>query len=286
MSAADYVAMMKKAKVRTEMLQFALRQNDLAKAYLRYNAECKKCPLGQQVKVVETDLDLQIEATEEIEMGRPITAFAGDVLALTVPIKLGEVSKWDGRKGKSEAVKLPDGSPIHWHYFVPAGGTSLKLAVSKYDLETAYLQFIFKVGSVPIASFAPAEVAITHIEAPAHTPDICGIWVQDVVAHDPYDALEQVPEAVPTFAQVTLSYLQKVSANANVRVGAASGQPTVLLATRKIEKGEILRTGRPPLHWIGDRGYTEAVYEYLKARPAPGVPSEMLSGMMFGDGAD
>jgi len=280
MSIAHFVKLMRDVRRRSEQLRLALLQSDLTKAFLQYEDACKRQPLGQQVAVVENNVSLQLEATSTIERGRPITAFAGDALVMTVPMQIEYMAAWDGKTGKT-----PSGSEeeLNCHYFVNDG--KLHLAVSRTSFPTAYLKFIHHLGAVAISGFAPAEVAVSHIEGPPHAPDVAGIWVKDVTDGSPYDALMQVPEAVATFAQATLNYLKRVQAEANVRVDRAAGQPAVLVAIREIKVGEVLKTGRPPLFWIGNRTYTEKVYEHL-ARPGLNAIPDTLREMVFGDGAD
>jgi hypothetical protein len=246
---------------------------DLCKAYCDYEARLSSAPLGQQIRLGETALGLRLVATSAIDMGRPITAFAGDVLVAPA-----------GGAGDKCGTSGEDGSTgVKWCYF--ANKSQLYLAASRTAHSPEYLQYVYGVAAVNIVGFAPATRAATHIEALVHTPDRGGIWVQDVVAaaNNPYDALTQTPDAVPTFAQVTINYLQKVSARANVRVVAAAGRPTVLVAVRAIKEGETLRTGRPPAYWIANPDYAQAVFEHIKANPGPEIDPDTLRTMVFGD---
>lgn len=264
-----YIRMMHR---RGDALYAARFQADLCKAFCDYEARLSSAPLGQQIRLGETALSMQLVATSDIDMGRPITAFAGDVLFAS-----------DRQKDMYGKCGEDVSTGVKWCYF--SGGGKPLLAASRTEHHPEYLKYVYGVAAVNIVGFAPAWRAATHIEALVHTPDRGGIWVQDVVAaaNNPYDALKQTPDAVPTFAQVTINYLQKVSARANVRVVAAEGRPTVLVAVRAIKEGETLRTGRPPAYWIANPDYTQAVFEHIKANPGPEIDPDTLRTMVFGD---
>lgn len=284
------------ARELTDRIQRARWQADLVAALRRYQACCDAAPLGQQIEVADQTpglpaLGFRLVTTSEVEMGRPLTAFPADAMVMELP--RSRRRDWDGQTCRTTGL---DGAAFAYRYFNDIGkfrgsGPALHLAVAAAGAgvpaplthDEATLKHHFRYCAAPVAGFAPACVIVTNTEGARPTPDKAAMWVEDVADVDPYDSLVQSDEAVPTFAQITVSYLNKIAALANVRVCAAPGRPTVLIAVRTIPKGEVLRTGRPPLYWIGSSSYTEKIYEHLKAQPAPSLPGDVLREMIFGD---
>lgn len=294
---------MQTARDHVDRIQQARWQADLVAAFERYHANSDASTLGQQIEVVPRDNNtgFRLVANSNIEMGRPLTAFDAGALVMLIPHQ----RDWDGQVGEFHSSRKKDTPALAYRYFSdpsknnPTGPPKLHLAVGPLTADEATLKHHFRHCASPVVGYAPAHVVVSDTEGAQPTPDKAAMWVEDVVDLNPYDSLIQSSDAIPTFAQVTVAYLKKVAALANVRVGTAEDIPTVIIAVRAILKGEVLRTGRPPLYWIKSRAYAELIYEHLladRARRAslsaeagesdPSLPVGVLRDMIFGDGSD
>lgn len=124
--------------------------------------------------------------------------------------------------------------------------------------------------AVPVAGFPPLTAVVADfapppppgaVEPEPPRPDLAAHWTTDVHDSNPFEGLKKDgPGAIRTLAQVALAYMRKVQLEANVRVAAAPGRPTVVLSVRDIDEGEVLKTGRPPVFLLGgDVATTELV---------------------------
>lgn len=156
--------------------------------------------------------------------------------------------------------------------------------VEKMD-PSAFLE-LRKDCSAPLLGFMPA---IELVADPSHdfAERDAAHWVGHVFTSNPFEALNPIPEAIPTFAQVTLAYLGRILAESNVMLTCAKGDVTCLISTRDIEAGEELKTGRPPVYWMGDPEYMEKVLQYIleQKKKENTLDEPTLRQMIFGDGS-
>lgn len=101
-------------------------------------------------------------------------------------------------------------------------------------------------NSFPMCGFGSLTHGIYDPERDAEL-DTCAQWVQKVCSENPYSSIKRdSKEAIDTLTQITLAYLRKVSIDANVTVMSSYSLPTVLMAVRDIEPGEVLTAGVTP----------------------------------------
>lgn len=245
-------------------------RGELRGARQKYRDACAKMSnLGQTVRILPSEQSaarFRLEAVCNIPADFPITAVPADAVCAPVVPEAPVVQKLvaDGAH-----VQQIDGE---WIMF---GGPLAERATPK-ELEQLY-----RYCSAPVHGFEPI-VAVVADGAPREkpTPDLAALYVEGVVDGDPFDGLARTDEALDTWAQTAVAYLQKVHAlaNANVEV-LGPGFPTVLRSKRAISKGETLFVGRPPMFWIRDREFGEKIAARL-ADSSDALPGDDIRGML------
>jgi hypothetical protein len=217
---------------------------DLAAARERYEKACAGLPdppIRVEIRPDGTGFLLRAEA--RIGKERPITAFAADAMVMLQP------------------QNAPPHNPAGFCEFLHQG--MRYLAAGPLTETPVELENSADFCAAPVRGFPPASAVVSRFETlEPPPPDRAAIWVGDAAGGDPYEGVPRTPESVPTLAQLTVAYLGKTIARANVRVGVAPGRPTVLISLRDIEEGEELMTSRTPYHWLKEE-YTEKVLEHL-----------------------
>lgn len=222
-----------------EKIVSAREAESVLRARDAYLEECSRMPLGQYVEVRPTRLGFELRANSDIPDETPVCAFAPDAMAVV------------GSPRRSP----PNGKRIVWG----GQGTNIYGPLSTSETE-ATLDLLMDSSRIPVTGFLPANSILfdAPLERPP-TPDLAACYVGSVVKGDPYEGLDIPAEGpysdglVRTLAQITVAYIQKIQALGNVFIGTCPGKPAVLITTRPISKGEVLRTGRTPLHLLKGR---------------------------------
>lgn len=249
------------------------RRRDLEAARLRYAKACDTAPLGQCLRVEERPdgTGFRLVATADIGANVAVTAFAAD----------------------AAVMRQPPRAPPH----DPPGFCTVQhrgrayLAAGPLTATPVELASSLGFAAAPVLGFPPATMVVSRFEAEAPPPpDRAALWVGDAADGSPYEGVPRTDAAVPTLAHLTVAYLGKTIARANVRVAAAPGRPTVLLTTREVREGEELLTSRTPCHWLGPE-CTEKVLAHLVSPEGRGVTARggapplegpALRGLLFG----
>lgn len=268
-----------------DLIRKARDGSALINAREKYIAKCENLPLGQQVEVIalEDSTGFVLRAKTKIDRGRPITGFAAD--AVVMPCNSTEGAK------KTPLELLFNGSlGFGKPQWVRASGPFAVACGARSD--NALFANAMAFSSAPVVGFPPITAVISDPEINPK-PDLAGIWVAGVVDGNPFEALKVEDEALPTWAQITVSYLALVRARSNVRVAVEKGMPPVVLALRDIDPGEILKTGRPPAFWM-DEEFAQRVIDTIMTHQsceegrkelgiqAAGMTRDDLCAMVFG----
>jgi hypothetical protein len=241
-AAADIVQQIRSADWRSEL-------RDARRKYREACASMTK--LGQTVRILPNEeksstVHYRLEAVCDIPADFPITAVPADAVCASIVSDAPVIERL-----------AADGAHVHqidgkWFMF---GGPLAERATA------GELEQLYRYCSAPVQGFEPIIAVIAEGAPEAEpTPDLAALYVEGVVVGDPFEGLSRSDEALDTWAQTSVAYLQKVHALANTNVEVlASGYPTVLRSKRAISRGETLFAGRPPMFWIRDRVFGEKI---------------------------
>jgi hypothetical protein len=232
----------------------------------KYDEACQRVAgLGQGVEVVPRadGTGFRLEAGREFGPEEPVTAFMADIFLVNQPDTT--------EAGKYELVMSPmPGNDEEGAKAVERAQILIQNQAVPCELEPT----LFRVVSDPEKGG----------EGPP-PPDKAAIYVEPVWEDDPYGGIMRTDEALPTLAQATLGYLQKVQARANVYVNHAPGNPTILMTTRPVLKGERFLTALTPASLLGPK-WARKVTDYIKQEMPPDgetgcspVPIESFMGL-------
>lgn len=255
-------------------------------AFDKYSQSCKDLRvLGRRVKVKAVAADgengepaavpYEVCSTEDIPNLTVLTAFPNHALIIKVACIPDSAPAKDG---KYLYFKAPcQHTPGRYECFL-AYGPMVERCTPEAFLE------LRKDCSAPLLGFPPAiEIVADATVAPIK--ERSAHWVGHVFDSNPYEALKKIPDAIPTFAQITLAYLGRIATESNVMLNSCKNLPTCLVSTRAIKKGEVLKTGRPPAYWLDDNEYMEKVVQCILENKKHNIPMDEadLRGMIFGD---